>query len=246
MVLVYDFFPVVIDFFQFYIKRLSGQAAAGAGSNTASYGLYSSADVSGTNSPLGLPFWKNTTDIAFPVAGITAKRPYCNPHIVLATSGSSKNTSRTSNMIYVNWGEVAFVTTSENSSTGSSSSKSASVKTVGKAITYYAGKVVPFYADFGVSVYPSGEGSIGDTRMNHAWTVIDHLVGPQQDETFVWPASVDFMSFQDTLVLGGLFDTHISGTATQTASYSYTTLSKGDDLSYFRKMDIYFVHFSKP
>lgn len=231
----------VSPWFGYYIKRLSGEAAAGAGSKTGSYGLYSSADVSGSNNPLGKPNSANTTDIAFPVAGITAKRPYCNPHIILETKGSSKNTSRTSNMIYVDGGNVTFITTSENSSTGSSGSSSASVKTVGKAITYYAGKVVPFYVDFGVSIYPSGEASIGDTRMNHAWTVIDHLFGAQQDKTFVWAASVDFMSFKDTLVLGGLFDTHTSGTAVETTSYDYKTLSKGDDLSYFRKIDMYFV-----
>jgi len=228
----------VSPFFQFYIKRLSGQAAAGAGSNTASYGLYSSADVSGTNSPLGKPNLSNTTDIAFPVAGITAKRPYCNPHIILETSGSSKNTSRTSNMIYVNGGEVAFVTTSENSSTGSSSSKSASVKTVGKPITYYGGDIKLSEVDIAFGTLALGE-SINNTSFRNAWTT--QRAGTDNYKRFCWAQSVSFMDFEDTLVLVGLFDTRTSGTIPQTTSYSYTTLTKSSVNLSFGQLDMYFV-----
>lgn len=229
----------VSPFFQFYIKRLSGQAAAGAGSNTASYGLYSSADVSGTNSPLGKPNLSNTTDCAFPVAGITAKRPYCNPHIVLATSGSSKNTSRTSNMIYVDGGNVTFVTTSENSSTGSSSSKSASVKTVGKPITYYGGDIKISYVDIAFATYASNE-SINNTSNRKAWTTL-RQGGTDNTKRFCWAQSVSFMDFEDTLVLGGLFDTRTSGTIPQTTSYPYTTLKRSSVNLSFGQLDMYFV-----
>jgi len=229
----------VSPFFQFYIKRLSGQAAPGAGSNTANYGLYSSADVSGTNSPLGKPNLSNTTDIAFAVAGITAKRPYCNPLIILERSGSSKNTSRTSNMIYVNGEEVAFVTTSKNSSTGSSSSKSASVKTVGKPITYYGGDIKLSEVDIAFGTLALG-GNISNTSLGKAWTT-QRAGGTDNYKRFCWAQSVSFMDFEDTLVLGGLFDTRTSGTIPQTTSYPYTTLKKSSVNLSFGQLDMYFV-----